>query len=542
MIVLRCAKMANCTLEKNLANELQLPLTSAKAFANNAVLGKKCQFIAIPPSCAIAKTVLDCRVRERGGIGLLRFVDIDQAYPEKRPEGERRQDFREIYRPFNPAKAKDQASRCSQCGIPFCQTGCPLQNNIPDWLMLAGEGRLKEAYETSAATSTMPEICGRICPQDRLCEGSCVIEQSKHGAVTIGSVEQYITDTAWQEGWVEPIRPGAPRGASVGIVGSGPAGLAAAERLREAGFDVTVYERSDRAGGLLMYGIPGFKLDKSVVQRRLDRLTEGGVVFKLGFEVGRDATLDELRAEHQAILLATGVYAARQLTCPGAGNGVIPALDYLTRSNRDDLGDAVANDTALDAAGKQVVVIGGGDTAMDCVRTAVRQGAKSVTCLYRRDRENMPGSAREVKHAEEEGVVFEWLASPLAVLTKGDDIQAVRVQGMRLGAPDESGRRSPEPEPGKTFDVSADMVISALGFTPEDLPEAFSAPDLSVHRDGRVEGDRATKMTSLDGVFVAGDLHRGASLVVWAIRDGIDAARSITKYLDNRLQVLGAAE
>ena len=473
---------------------------------------------------------------------MLRFVDIDQAYPEKRSEAERRKDFKEIYRPFDPQKAAGQASRCSQCGIPFCQSGCPLQNNIPDWLMLAGDGRLREAYEISAETSTMPEICGRLCPQDRLCEGACVIEQSKHGAVTIGSVEQYITDTAWQEGWVEPLQPGPARGASVGIVGSGPAGLAAAERLREAGFDVTVYERSDRAGGLLMYGIPGFKLDKSVVQRRLDRLTEGGVEFKLNFEVGRDASLPELRDKHHAVLLATGVYAARQLTCPGSGDGVIAALDYLTRSNRDDLGDVRDNDPTLNAEGKNVVVIGGGDTAMDCVRTAVRQGANSVTCLYRRDRENMPGSAREVKHAEEEGVVFEWLASPLAVLTKGEAISAVRVQGMRLGAPDASGRRAPEPEPGRTFDVPADMVVSALGFTPEDLPEAFSAPDLSVHRDGRVEGDDATKMTSLDGVFVAGDLHRGASLVVWAIRDGMDAARSITAYLDNRLQVLGAAE
>ncbi|MEA1941227.1 MAG: NAD(P)-dependent oxidoreductase [Pseudomonadota bacterium] len=473
---------------------------------------------------------------------MLRFVDIDQAYPEKRSEAERRQDFREIYRPFDPAKAKDQAARCSQCGIPFCQSGCPLHNNIPDWLMLAGEGRLEEAYEISSATSTMPEICGRICPQDRLCEGSCVVEKSGHGAVTIGAVEQYITDTAWQEGWVKPIRVGAPREASIGIVGSGPAGLAAAEKLRESGYGVTVYERSDRAGGLLMYGIPGFKLDKQVVQRRLDRLTEAGVEIRTGFEVGRDATLTDLRDQHHAVLLATGVYAARQLTCPGAGDGVIPALDYLTRSNRNDLGDKPDADDRLSAKGKRVVVIGGGDTAMDCVRTAVRQGATSVTCLYRRDRENMPGSAREVKHAEEEGVVFEWLSSPLAVLTKGEAISAVRVQGMRLGAPDASGRRAPEPEPGKTYDLGADMVISALGFSPEDIPAQFEAPDLETHRDGRIDGDLATKMTSLDGVFVAGDLHRGASLVVWAIRDGMDAARSIESYLVNRLQVLGAAE
>ncbi|MHA6287658.1 NAD(P)-dependent oxidoreductase [Maricaulis sp. CAU 1757] len=473
---------------------------------------------------------------------MLRFVDIDQAYPEKRPERERRQDFREIYREFTTDAATEQAARCSQCGVPFCQSGCPLQNNIPDWLMLAGEGRLEEAYAASAATSTMPEICGRICPQDRLCEGACVVEKSKHGAVTIGAVEQYITDTAWTRGWVEPLQVAPERGQSVAIVGSGPAGLAAAERLRESGFSVTVYERSDRAGGLLMYGIPGFKLEKSVVQRRLDRLAEGGVAFRLGFEVGRDASLDTIRADYHAVLLATGVYRARQLTCPGAGEAVVPALDYLTRSNRDDLGDRPAGDDRLNARGKRVVVVGGGDTAMDCVRTAVRQGATSVTCLYRRDRANMPGSAREVKHAEEEGVVFEWLSAPAAVLTGDRGITAVRVQGMRLGAPDLTGRRTPEADPGKSWDVGADMVISALGFSAENLPVLFDAPELSVHPDGRVETDVDTRMASLDGVFVAGDLHRGASLVVWAIKDGLDAARSIETYLDNRLRVLGAAE
>jgi len=505
--------------------------------------------------CCAAKEIWEWCVSERAnalsdeaggqdlrGSGLLRFVDINQNYPKARAPEDRRGDFREIYDAWVADIAQGQASRCSQCGIPFCQSGCPLENNIPDWLMLAGTGRLEEAYRASAATSSMPEICGRICPQDRLCEGACVVEKSGHGAITIGSVEKFITDTAWSEGWVEPIKPAVPRMASVGIIGSGPAGLTAAEKLCEAGFGVTVYERSDRAGGLLMYGIPGFKLEKHIVQRRLDRLAAGGVEFRLNCEVGTDIEFGALRAQHSAVLIATGVYAARQLTCPGGGGAVVPALDYLTRANRDDLGDDAAIDAKLNAAGRRVVVIGGGDTAMDCVRTAIRQGASSVTCLYRRDRANMPGSAREVKNAEEEGVVFEWLAAPLAVIDHSDGSLSVRAQRMRLGATDASGRRRPEPVDGETFDAGADLVISALGFEPEDLPGLFKDDALGVDRWRCVEGDEDTRMTSLDGVFVAGDIYRGASLVVWAIKDGLDAARSIETYLENRQQVLGAAE
>lgn len=473
---------------------------------------------------------------------MLRFVDINQNYPTARAPEDRREDFREIYDQWVADIAESQASRCSQCGIPFCQSGCPLQNNIPDWLMLAGQDRLRDAYDQSAATSSMPEICGRICPQDRLCEGACVVEKSGHGAITIGAVEKFITETAWEEGWVEPLKPAPPRGASVGIIGSGPAGLTAAEKLCEAGYAVTIYERADRAGGLLMYGIPGFKLEKHIVQRRLDRLEQGGIEFRLNCEIGSDISFQALRDKHQAVLIATGVYQARQLTCPGGGGEVLPALDFLTRSNRDDLGDSPASDGHLSAKGRRVVVIGGGDTAMDCVRTAVRQGAISVTCLYRRDRANMPGSAREVKNAEEEGVVFEWLSSPLAIIDHSDASLSVRVQRMRLGAPDSSGRQRPEAVEGETFDVGADLVISALGFEPENLQEAFDAPDLSLHRWGTIEADRATRMTSLDGVFVAGDMYRGASLVVWAIKDGLDAAASIETYLDNRQTVLGAAE
>ncbi len=469
-----------------------------------------------------------------GDARMLRFTKVEQAYPDKRAADARAHDFLEIARPYIIAKAEEQSSRCSQCGVPFCQVHCPLQNHIPDWLKLTAEGRLEEAYELSNSTSTMPEICGRICPQDRLCEGNCVIEQSGHGAVTIGSVEKFITDTAWEQGWVKPLNPVADRSSqSVAVIGAGPAGLTAAELLRIKGYAVHVYDRHDRAGGLLTYGIPNFKLEKDVVSRRVDRLVEGGIHFHANFEVGRDASLDELRAKHDAVLIATGVYKARDLMAPGVGLGnVVPALDFLIASNRKGFGDAVPafDSGALNAEGKRVVVIGGGDTAMDCVRTAVRQGAKSVTCLYRRDRANMPGSMAEVRHAEEEGVVFEWLSAPEAF--EGDaTVTAVRAHRMRLGMPDASGRRAPEADPGTSFRAEADLVIMALGFDPEDLPTMFGSADLAVTRWGTLRIDHQTMQTSLPGVFAAGDIVRGASLVVWGIRDGRDVAEVMHKYL-----------
>ena len=411
---------------------------------------------------------------------------------------------------------------------------------------MTAEGRLEEAYALSQATNSMPEVCGRICPQDRLCEGNCVIEQSGHGTVTIGSVERYLTDKAWENGWVKPLVAGQARGQSVGVVGAGPAGLAAAEKLREAGYDVTVYDRHDRAGGLLIYGIPGFKLEKDVVERRTKRLADGGVDFKLGFEVGKDATLEDLREKHDAVLIAVGVYAARDLTVPGGGSkGVVPALDYLIASNRQDLGDTVPEieSGVLNADGKDVVVVGGGDTAMDCVRTAIRQGAASVTCLYRRDKANMPGSMREVSNAEEEGVTFEWLAAPRALSGEAEAVTGVRAIRMRLGAPDASGRQSPEEIPGGDFDRPAQLVVKALGFEPENLPQSWSAPDLKVTRWGTVKADVRNQMTNLDGVFAAGDIVRGASLVVWAIKDGRDAADAIHRYLQAKVSpALIAAE
>jgi glutamate synthase (NADPH/NADH) small chain len=474
---------------------------------------------------------------------MLKFVNRGQQYPSKRAAELRAEDFREIADRYGVPAAEEQAGRCAQCGVPYCTVHCPLHNHIPDWLRLTAEGRLREAYELSNATSTMPEICGRICPQDRLCEGNCVIEFSGHGAVTIGSVEKFITDTAWDQGWVEPVRVGPATGQSVGVIGAGPAGLSAAEYLRERGYAVHIYDRHDRAGGLLTYGIPGFKLEKHVVMRRVERLKEAGIVFHSSFEVGHDASLDDLGAKHDSILIATGVYKPRGIRAPGVGAvGVVEALDYLTASNRKGFGDAVPefDSGTLDAAGKNVVVIGGGDTAMDCVRTAVRQGAISVKCLYRRDRANMPGSQRETANAEEEGVEFVWLSAPEA-FDGGDTVTGVRAAKMRLGAPDASGRRSPEPDPGAEFQLPADLVIKALGFEAEDLPALFGAPELGITRWGTVRADGKTMMTSLDGVFAAGDIVRGASLVVWAIRDGRDVAAHMHAWMRGRTRAAAEA-
>ena len=467
---------------------------------------------------------------------LLRFVSVPRAMPEKRAAKARTHDFDEIFAEYVTKKAEEQAGRCSQCGVPFCQVHCPLQNNIPDWLKMTAEGRLEEAYELAQATNNMPEVCGRICPQDRLCEGNCVIEQAGHGTVTIGAVEKYITDTAWERGWVKPIRPARERGRTVGIVGAGPAGLAAAEQLRAKGYGVTIYDRYDRAGGLLTYGIPNFKLEKDIVERRTQRLSDGGIDIQLNTEIGKTVTLAKLRTQHDAMLLATGVYKARDMAAPGIGlPGIVQAMRYLTASNRVCLGDKVKefDNGTLNAKGQHVVVIGGGDTAMDCVRTAVRQGAKSVTCLYRRDRENMPGSLREVSHAEEEGVVFAWLAVPKA-FTGDKRVTGVKALRMRLGPADASGRQVPQEVDGSDFTLPADLVIMALGFDPEPLPVLFKTPELAVTDWGTIKIDHRTLMSNLEGVFAAGDIVRGASLVVWAIRDGRDVAESIHRYLEQR--------
>ena len=464
---------------------------------------------------------------------MLTFINIGQESPPKRSKSERKDDFNEIYKEFINEKAKEQSSRCSQCGVPFCQIHCPLSNNIPDWLKLAAEGRDEEAYQLSQSTNNMPEVCGRICPQDRLCEGNCVIEQSGHGTVTIGSIEKYITETAWEKGWIKPIEISKEINQSIGIIGAGPAGLACGEELRKKGYQITIYDRYDRAGGLLIYGIPNFKLEKHVVERRIQLLKDGGIKFIHNFEVGKDSSLNQLREKHEAILIATGVYKAREVMIPGNDlNNIFPAMEFLTASNRKGLGDKVEmfDNGTLDCKDKKVIVIGGGDTAMDCVRTSIRQNAKSVKCIYRRDKENMPGSAREVENAEEEGIEFIWLSNPKKFNGK-NKVQSLIVDKMKLGDPDESGRRKPMIEENSEFEIEADIVIKALGFDPEELPTLFDEDRLQVTKWGTIKTDFDNMETNIPGVFAAGDIVRGASLVVWAIKDGRDAAMSISKYL-----------
>ncbi len=467
---------------------------------------------------------------------MLKFVDIDQQNPKKREKLIRKGDFNEIYNEFINEKANEQSSRCSQCGVPFCQIHCPLSNNIPDWLKLTAEGRLQEAYQLSQATNNMPEVCGRICPQDRLCEGNCVIEQSKHGTVTIGSIEKFITEAAWTNSWVKPIEVTNEIDQSIGIIGAGPAGLACGEELRKKGYQITIYDRYDRAGGLLIYGIPNFKLEKHVVNRRIKLLKDGGINFVLNYEVGKNLSLKELREKHDAILIATGVYKPREVNIPGSHlKNIFPAMEFLSASNRKGLGDKVEmfDNGTLDAKEKDIIVVGGGDTAMDCVRTSIRQIAKSVKCIYRRDKENMPGSSREVINAEEEGVEFIWLSNPKEFKGK-DKIESLIVDKIKLGEPDESGRRKPIVQKNSEFEIKADIVIKALGFDPEELPILFDENRLQITKWGTIKTDFDTMETNITGVFAAGDIVRGASLVVWAIKDGRDAANSIDNYLQSK--------
>ena len=444
---------------------------------------------------------------------MLKFTEIALENPTKESSNNRRKHFNEIYSKYSQDKAREQAARCSQCGIPFCQVHCPLHNNIPDWLQLAAENRLEEAFELSSATNNMPEVCGRICPQDRLCEGNCVIEQAGHGTVTIGSIEKYITDYAWSQKWIKPISVNIELDQSIGIIGAGPAGLTAAEELRKKGYQVTIYDRYDRAGGLLIYGIPNFKLEKEIIIKRTKRLYDSGIQFELNCDIGSKISFQKLKDKHDAILIATGVYKSRSVNLnKNKAINVVPAMEFLTASNRKGLKDIVEDfdNGKLNSHNKHVLVIGGGDTAMDCVRTAIRQDAASVKCLYRRDQKNMPGSQREVFNAIEEGIEFNWLTLPINYVGN-KTIEKVKIVKMQLGSPDETGRRNPEQIQNSEYEIQCDLIVEALGFDPENVPLMFNEPDLQVTSKGTIKIDYKTMMTEIDGVFAAGDIVRGAS-------------------------------
>ena len=476
------------------------------------------------------------------------FRDAPRAMPARIPLQLRLDgDFGELYGRFGEAEAKEQAGRCLDCGNPYCSWKCPLHNYIPRWLELAREGRVVEAAELCHETNPLPEICGRVCPQDRLCEGSCTLDDG-FGAVTIGAVEKYIVDRALAEGW-RPSLAHAPRtGRRVAVVGAGPAGLSCADRLARAGIDAVVFDRYEQAGGLLQFGIPGFKLDKGVVALRREVLEGMGVEFRLGVEVGRDVTLDALLADFDAVFLATGATRYTDGGLPGQElANVLPALPFLVQNGRvvtgaDPAGRPIAgweDRIALpDLRGRRVVVLGGGDTGMDCVRSAVRLGARSVQCVYRRDEANMPGSAREVANAREEGVQFLFNRQPLALLGDGaaDDaaVRGVRVAQTVLGAPDARGRRRAEAVPGSEAVLDADVVIIAFGFQP-DPPAWLAAHGVALDDAGRIATSGARGafpfQTAHPRLFAGGDCVRGADLVVTAAFEGREAAVGIGRYL-----------
>ena len=464
---------------------------------------------------------------------MLEFFKKKQVGPSKTVSEKRIKDFQEIYNSFSNDQSVDQASRCSQCGIPYCQIHCPLNNNIPDWLKYIAEDRLEEAYEISSSTNAFPEVCGRVCPQDRLCEGNCVVEKAGFGSITIGSLEKHITETAWEKGWIKPIVSSKKQNQKVAIIGSGPAGLAAATYLIEYGYEVEVFEKNDRIGGLMIYGIPNFKLDKSVVLRRHEWLEKSGVIFHTNCEVGKDITFDDLEKKFDAILVSTGVYKARSLDLNTEKvNNSVPALDYLIESNRVGLGDSPSSNLHLNAKNKKVIVIGGGDTAIDGVRTAIRQDASEVICLYRRNKENMPGSAREVENAEQEGVNFKWLSVPSEIIHNNDIASSLVYKVAELGEVDESGRRAPI-DTGTKETLNSDLIIEALGFQPENINQKFNT-NLNLTGWGTIKVDFNRFQTSNPKVFAAGDIVRGASLVVWAIHDGREVAKTIQQYLASK--------
>ncbi|ROR34496.1 FAD-dependent oxidoreductase [Inmirania thermothiophila] len=458
------------------------------------------------------------------------FLHTPRKDPDKRPVEERVRAFRELYLPFDGEAAAIQAGRCLDCGNPYCEWRCPVHNLIPNWLRLVEQGEILAAAELCHQTNSLPEICGRVCPQDRLCEGACTLADG-FGAVTIGAIERYITDTAFAQGWRPDLSAVKDTGRRVAVVGAGPAGLACADVLVRNGVRPVVFDRNPEIGGLLTFGIPEFKLEKAVVRRRRAVLEAMGVTFRLGVEIGRDLPFGQLLEEFDAVFLGMGTYRYMKGGFPGEElPGVHEALPYLVSNVRRSLGLEPGPEGFIDMRGQRVVVLGGGDTAMDCTRTAIRQGAAEVTCVYRRDEANMPGSRREVANAKEEGVRFRFNRQPVEIVGRGR-VEGVKVVETRLGEPDERGRRRPEPVPGSEEVIPATRVVVAFGFQPS--PPAWLA-EHGIETDGRgrvrVDGG-LPHQTTCAKVFAGGDMVRGSDLVVTAIWEGREAAKGILEFL-----------
>ena len=465
----------------------------------------------------------------------LQFLDVPRKDPDKLPLEVRTQEFREIYRQYSSEEAGQQAGRCLSCGNPFCEWKCPVHNYIPNWLNLVNAGKLFEAAELSHQTNSLPEMCGRICPQDRLCEGACTLNDGL-GAVSIGSIEKYITDEAFRQGWKPDISHIRPTGKRVAIVGAGPAGLGCADILARNGVTPVVFDRYAKIGGLLTFGIPPFKLEKEVVEKRREIMEYMGVEFRLNTEIGRDISFEQLTAEFDAVFLGMGTYSYVKGGFAGEDlPGVHEALPYLISNINRELGLEKDPAQFIDMAGKHVVVLGGGDTGMDCNRTAIRQGAASVTCTYRRDEDNMPGSRRDYKNSKEEGVSFLFNRQPIEIVGS-ERVEGVKLVETRLGAPDSRGRRVPEVVPGTEETIPADAVIIAFGFQPSP-PDWFGPHRIALHGNGRVRVSADPKsrfQTTNPKVFAGGDMVRGSDLVVTAVFEGREAAQGILRQLGVR--------
>ncbi|CAH9051460.1 Glutamate synthase [NADPH] small chain [Pseudoalteromonas holothuriae] len=463
------------------------------------------------------------------------FIDVQRVDPRKKPISTRKQSFVEIYEPFSGSQVNSQSDRCLDCGNPYCEWKCPVHNYIPQWLKLIRNGRIFEAAELSHRTNSLPEVCGRVCPQDRLCEGACTLNE-EFGAVTIGNIEKYITDTAFAQGWKPDMSYVVWSDKKVAIIGAGPAGLGCADILVRNGVKPVVFDRNPEIGGLLTFGIPSFKLEKSVMQKRREVFAEMGVDFQLNTEVGKDISMDELISQYDAVFVGVGTYQSmRGGLVNEDASGVHDALPFLIGNTNRVMGYDETKQPFVDMAGKKVVVLGGGDTAMDCVRTSVRQNAASVVCAYRRDEENMPGSRKEVKNAKEEGVEFKFNLQPKGILIDSNGhVSGVEMVQTRLGEADENGRRRAEEVPGSEYVLEADAVLIAFGFKPHSL-DWLAQYDVEINHWGGIEAPEQgtfTHQTSNPKIFAGGDAVRGSDLVVTAIFEGRNAAEGILDYLD----------